>query len=474
MEEITSSLEELSDRLALVASAPFDLLSDEDACTVTVALERLGRLVDTARAQAAAEIADRSRFALGHDGLAFRLGYGKGALLLEALTRVSPREAGRRIRLGGAIRSSRGLDGSLLPADHERVAAAMIAGEVGVDAAESIVHCLDQAARRAGMSLDALAMRNVAEESLVDTARVSTADEVAVQARAWRDALDPDGIEPREDQVYDRRSLVFGRESNGVRTLRGTLVGVDAALLQAAFDEAEKHGASPRFLAEDDAARTIRTVPGEDGEPKTEIVDGRSREQRRYDVFVGLLTAGVRASAAGPVGTRCTAQVTATITLAELHDGKGVGWIDGAEEPVSAATLQQLACVNGKATVVLGDNGEPLYLYRGRRYFTEQQIRALMVRDGGCVWPGCHAAAAWCDGHHILEFDADHGATDIDNGVLLCPHHHRMLHHSEYEMRMIGGRPHLIPPAFLDFERTPILLGRSRIGISLALSRQLV
>jgi hypothetical protein len=469
MEEITGSLAELTDRLALVTSAPFDLLSDEDACTVTVALERLGRLVDTARAQAAAEIADRSRLGLGHDGLAFRLGYGKGALLLEALTSVSPREAGRRMRLGGAIRSSRGLDGSVLPADHERVATAMVAGEVGVDAADSIVHCLDQAARRAGMSLDALAMQDIAEESLVDTARVSTADEVGVQARAWRDALDPDGIEPREEQVYDRRSVVFGRETNGVRTLRGTLVGVDAALLQAAFDEAEKHGASPRFQA-----RTIRTVPGEHGEPKTEIVDDRSREQRRYDVFVGLLTAGVRASASGPVGVRCTAQVTATITLEELHDGKGAGWIDGAAEPVSAATLQQLACVNGKATVVLGDNGEPLYLYRGRRYFTEQQIRALMVRDGGCVWPGCHAAAAWCDGHHILEFDADHGATDIDNGVLLCPHHHRMLHHSEYEMRMIGGRPHLLPPAFLDFERTPILLGRSRIGIRLALFRQLV
>jgi hypothetical protein len=474
MEDITTLIGEASDALALVTSAPFDVLTDEDVCGVTVALEKLGRLVDTARAQAAAEVADRSRFGLGTDGLAFRLGYGKSAQLLEALTRISPREAGRRIRLGGAIRSARALDGSLLPADHERVAAAMISGDVGVDAAESIVQCLDQAARRSGSSLDAAAMRDIAEESLVDTARTCTADEVGVQARAWREALDPDGIEPREEQIYARRSLVFGRESNGVRTIRGSLVGTDAALLQAAFDEAEKRGAVPRFLSHDDEARVVRTVTGADGEERTEIVDGRSRDQRRYDVFVGLLTAGVRASAGGPVGSRSTAQVTATITLEELSEGKGVGWIDGAEEPVSAATMQQLACANGKATVIVGDNGEPLYLYRGRRYFTEQQMRALMVRDGGCVWPGCHSAAAWCDGHHILEFDADRGPTDIDNGVLLCPHHHRMLHHSEYEMRMIGGRPYLVPPAFIDASRTPVLLGRSRIGITLALQRQLV
>jgi hypothetical protein len=388
---------------------------------------------------------------------------------------VSPREAGRRIRLGAAIRAGRALDGSLLPADHDRVAAAMIAGELGVDAAESIVHCLDQAARRAGLSLAAAELRDAAEQSLVDTARTATADEVAVQARAWREALDPDGAEPREEQIHERRSLVFGRESDGVRTIRGTLVSTDAALLQSAFDEAEKHGATPRFLAEDDPARSVHTVTTEDGTTRTEIVDSRSREQRRYDVFVGLLTAGVRASGGHtPVGTRSEAQVTATITLRELAEGTGVGWIDGMEEPVSAATVRRLACAHGAGLVVLGDNAEPLYLYRERRYFSDAQLRALRVRDGGCVWPGCHAPSAWCDGHHILEFEADEGPTDIENGVLLCPHQHRTLHHSDYEMRMIDGRPHLLPPGFVDPDRTPILVGRSRIGIHLALQRRLL
>ena len=475
----TAISEAAGEHLALLADESLDGLTDEQLCAQTVELERLGRLLDTARIRAAAELADRSRFGLGTDSLAFRLGHGKAALLVESLTRVSPREAGRRIRLGASTRSDRGFDGALLPARHPAVAGALAEGSIGIDAAEIIVRCLDQAAERAGMSLAAEENREFAERALVEVATESTADEVAVQARAWREALDPDGAEPRDEEIYQKRSLILGRETNGVRTIRGTLVGIEAALLQSAFDEAEKPGVVPRFLDEDDEARSVRTVTTDDGETKTEIVDGRTRDQRRYDVFAGLLTAGVRASGDAEVGFRSTAQVTAVITVDELKRGAGVGWVDGAEEPLSALTIEQLVCANGKSLVIMGENGEPLFLYRGRRYFSDQQMKALAVRDGGCVWPGCHSPAAWADGHHVREYEKDHGPTNIDNGVLLCPHHHRMLHHSDYEMKMIGGRPYLIPPAFIDIDRTPILLGKSRIGVNLAgvnlaLQRQLV
>jgi hypothetical protein len=472
--ELSTAVSEASlEHLTRLAREPLDSLTDERLCAQTVEIEQLGRLLDTARVRVAAELADRSRFGLGNDSLAFRLGHGKAALLIEALTRVSPREAGRRIRLGASTRSPRGFDGELLPSAHPRVAAALELGSIGIDSAEVIVRCLDEAATRAGSSLDAEENRAVAEEALVEVAAASTADEVAVQARAWREALDPDGAEPRDEQIYQRRSFVLGREINGVRTIRGTLVGIDASLLQAAFDEAEKPGVVPRFLAEDDGASELREVTTDEGEVTTVIVDHRSRDQRRYDVFAGLLTAGVRASGGAPVEFRSTAQVTAVVTREELERGVGVGWLDGAEEPVSTLTIDQLVCANGKSLVVMGENGEPLYLYRGRRYFTEQQMQALAVRDGGCVWPGCHSPSAWADGHHVLEFGADHGPTNIDNGVLLCPHHHRMLHHSDYEMKIIGGRPYLVPPMFIDRERTPILLGRSRVGVNLALGRQL-
>jgi hypothetical protein len=469
--ENTSAVQEA---LAAITNAPLHALTDEELCAHTVALEDLGRLLDTARIRAASELAHRSRFALGHDGLAFRLGHGKAALLVEALTLVSPREAARRIRLGSAIQSPFTLDGSPLPSSHPEVATALVAGEIGLDSAEVIVRCLDQAAQRNGISLEAEQNRAFAERELVETARHNTADVVGVQARAWREALDPDGAEPRDEELYQRRSFILGREKNGMRSFSGTAVGVDAALLQRAFDEAEKPGNTPRFLSDDDAEREVREETNDDGDTVVRIVDHRTRDQRRYDVLVGLLTAGARASHDAPVDLRSTAQVSVVVSLDELQRGVGVGWIDGADEPSSICTVEQLICANGRSLIVMGEHGEPLYLYRERRYFSDQQMRALAVRDGGCVWPGCHSPSAWCDGHHVLEFDADHGPTNIDNGVLLCPHHHRMLHHSDYEMRMIGGRPHLVPPAFVDADRAPILLGRSRIGINLALQRRLV
>ncbi len=42
------------------------------------------------------------------------------------------------------------------------------------------------------------------------------------------------------------------------------------------------------------------------------------------------------------------------------------------------------------------------------------------------------------------------GPTDIDNGTLRCPGHHRLPHKSNHQMRIIDGIPHLLHPPSLD------------------------
>jgi len=113
--------------------------------------------------------------------------------------------------------------------------------------------------------------------------------------------------------------------------------------------------------------------------------------------------------------------------------------------------------------VVEGDNGEILFLTKHNRLFTAQQIRGLLVRDGGCVWPGCGARAGSCEGHHVIPF-SEGGPTHIDNAVLLCPFHHAMLPDSNFAMRMILGKPHLLAPPWIDPEQRWIPLGKSRIA----------
>jgi hypothetical protein len=40
--------------------------------------------------------------------------------------------------------------------------------------------------------------------------------------------------------------------------------------------------------------------------------------------------------------------------------------------------------------------------------------------------------------------------------VLLCKKHHRLIHHSKWEVRIVSGTPEFIPPPWLDPARTPL------------------
>ena len=59
--------------------------------------------------------------------------------------------------------------------------------------------------------------------------------------------------------------------------------------------------------------------------------------------------------------------------------------------------------------------------------------RALIARDGGCRFPGC-TSHRHCDGHHIKHWQHG-GETSLDNLVLLCRHHHRLVHEGGFDCR---------------------------------------
>ena len=72
--------------------------------------------------------------------------------------------------------------------------------------------------------------------------------------------------------------------------------------------------------------------------------------------------------------------------------------------------------------------------------------RALKRRDHGCRFPGC-TAHKYVDAHHIQHW-ADGGETKMDNLVLLCRHHHRLVHEGGYSVQMSHqGIPQFTDPA---------------------------
>ena len=431
--------------LQALAALPYRSLDDAALCVALDEIEQLGRLADAARVMVAAEVEERSRYSLGKDGLAQGLGFSRGAHLIENLTRIPQAEAARRIRLGSAVSSCSGILGDVLPPEFPAVATSLVAGTMGLDAAGAIISCLNQALKRHAPLLDVA----VAEQALVDVAELEAADIVAVHARVWREALDPDGAEPRDAELRYRRSFRIGRERDGMTPFSGEADPLSAALLRAAL--AERPGAQPRFVDPDTAPLLEEGLP-----------DPRTFEQRQFDVAFGLIAAGLRETEGHPGSLPPTSTVMAVITMADLETGVGVGWLDGVTEPISAATVQTLACDAGVTPILLGDHGEVLQLGVTRRLFSRAQRRALAVRDGGCVWPQCTAPPNRCEAHHVIWWEHG-GPTDIDNGALLCSAHHHLLHASQFVMRMSRGRPELIPPPWLSAEQALRPLGRARV-----------
>ncbi|MBZ4486855.1 HNH endonuclease [Microbacterium sp. cx-55] len=98
------------------------------------------------------------------------------------------------------------------------------------------------------------------------------------------------------------------------------------------------------------------------------------------------------------------------------------------------------------------------------RVFSATQRRAILLRDGACIIPGCEVPGAWCEIHHVTEH-ARGGATTTDNGVLLCWHHHRTLEGSGWAIRMTLGVPEVRGPSWWDATGTWRRVTRSPIRL---------
>jgi hypothetical protein len=203
----------------------------------------------------------------------------------------------------------------------------------------------------------------------------------------------------------------------------------------------------------------------------THDLDPRTRDQKLHDILDGLITSGHRAAASCGDNRRTMTQLIATVGLDELRRGDGVAWVDGMSEPLGPATTERIRCDQGFRTLLLGDEGEALWLGKKREMFTRKQKLAIAARDGGCAWPGCDAPAEWCEVHHVT-YRRNGGTTDIDNGILLCGPHHHVLHAQDWDIRMSEGVPYLRPPAYLHRGDGQIRLGQNRVREVRRLRRQ--
>ena len=388
----------------------FAALTDTELSELAAATSPLRRLVATRDALIAGEVARRSAAA---GGLAQRLGYRTPEEMVRVETGVSLPEARRAVRVGSLV-----LD-AVSPAPVEpwlrAVGTAVAAGSLSTAAADAIRNGLGSTS--AGVSAGALAG---AAARLLELGL--DPDRLFRRARELRDQLDEAGIQDREQELFEKRSLTFTRLPDGMSLLRWRMDGETAALVNDLYDRATSpRRGGPRFVNPADGVISDAIAD-----------DARSTEQIASDVFLHLLQHGSAADPSELLGSG-GAVLTIVTPASVLATGTGHGIIEGQTEPVSAETIARLACEATTVELTTDALGNPLDVGRELRLFNRKQRRALAYRDGGCLWPDCHRPPSYTEAHHLHSWQSG-GTTNLDNGVLLCRHHHLLLHNEHWEI----------------------------------------
>jgi hypothetical protein len=169
-------------------------------------------------------------------------------------------------------------------------------------------------------------------------------------------------------------------------------------------------------------SESLPVMPGEENES--------SADARRADALVALCSARLSAD---PDPDRATVVVHAQ--LENLVSGRGGCELEGGGV-IHPETAKRLLC-SGRVQIVMEDqSGEPVRLGRIQREPPAWMLRQLRHRDAGCRFPGC-GSRRYTHAHHVVWWDKG-GATDLDNLVLVCGFHHRLVH--EYGWRLSRRR----------------------------------
>ena len=221
--------------------------------------------------------------------------------------------------------------------------------------------------------------------------------------------------------------------------LVGLLDPESAALVTDAVDAVTSpRRGGPRFIDPAAAARAEAIVR-----------DERSTEQLALDALVEMVRIAAAADNGRVFGTR-KPSVRVHVTASDLARGAGVGHLEGQTAAVSVKTVERLACGDGFLAIEFSDGrinrGSALRLGRSRRSFSDAQRIVLAAIWGGCAVSDCDRPPSWTEAHHIDEWKRDHGATDVSNGILLCWHHHLLVHNNGWRVRRRVAEYRLEPP----------------------------
>ena len=328
---------------------------------------------------------------------------------------------------------------------HEPLRQALFDGKITPAQHDAIFRGLGQPPARGGVDQPTEAMIQVwslAAAQLVDESADMSVEDLVRRARQVRDTLDPEGVQERFERSYAARSWRSWRNADGQHHTHIISDDETAAWLESIRDAALRpRRGGPRFMTDEERAAATALAN-----------DSRTNDQIAYDLFMDILRAGALANAADVYGARQPGIHIVTVDGATgVRDAFGrmlaTGHLEDGGDALPGSVVDRNLCTVGSRSVIVDSCGNPLDVGREKRLYTSTQRLALAVRDGGCMFPECRVPASYCEAHHCDHWHEDRGRTDIDRGILLCRHHHLLLHNNGWKITREGlGAFMLHPP----------------------------
>ncbi|NNG38178.1 DUF222 domain-containing protein [Flexivirga sp. ID2601S] len=269
-----------------------------------------------------------------------------------------------------------------------------------------------------------------------------------------------EALSAQDAKLEQVETLTWGTTATGMTRLVAELAPANAAVLKAAITagSAPRPAAAPAWSDAEGATANGSGAAVEDpgtGEPTLAagndtggsvgvgtgtgtgetVRDERTPGKRRADALMELVTAGAKVAAGevAPVGSAAT--ILLTMDFTSLTDGIGGATTPGGDV-LDAGAARRAACDADLIPAVLGGPSQPMDVGRRERLVTKGLRAAVVIRDGGCTFPGCDRPPGFCEVHHVIPWWAG-GETSLPNSAMLCCRHHQEVHRHGF-MAQVG------------------------------------
>ncbi len=422
-------------RAVQAASAGLGSLAQDEALELLLTLVAQSGRLTVAAARLSTTVDD--------DGMWATDGARSFAHWLAARTGMSFAKARDAVTTGRALRDH-------LPA----TTVAGLAGEVALEQVAALAKLAPTSEAR--QTVLAAPAEECGEEFLLAEARVQPADSFRRLVRRWAAAADPHADERGYRAACEREFVALAPTSDGYH-LAGFLTTEHGAMLTAALDgvmtppvpDDSRSYQQRRAQAVADVSRLVLehglVGTGSAVRPHLSVVvdfdtlrravqddrEAPGSDRRADEDHRGSDEAGTSFRwPSEQTGSGCLFRLAPVADVERFAVAEVLG-----AGPIPASVLARLACDSEISRVVFGPDSQVINAGRAERTFSGPRRRAVIARDGTCRYPGCTAPPALGEIHHVEQWARDNGDTDINLGILLCWHHHDLVHRLHIQIR---------------------------------------